>query len=480
MARRPVPAPLAALLAAVLVLGLAWALVNPAMQAPDENAHTGYVQSLADGPGLPGDPARQLFSTEQRDAALASNAEQTAAIREARPEWNPQAYDRWRQAQAALTAAQREDGGGPNPAASNPPAYYLLAAGAYKATASGDFFDRLLAARLVGLAWLLVTVVAVWLLAGEVLGRRRPLQLAAAAVAGMAPMMTFVSASVSPDGMMYALWSLALWLGVRVLKRGLTVPAGVALFAAVGLACCVKAQSYALVPGALAVLAVGLRRRRPIAAGPALGLAAASLLGFVLTAGVWYATARGLDRAAAAQVTGATGAGPVQLRELGSYLWQFYLPRLPFQQDFFPQDAGPRFFSVWLQGGWARFGWLEVRFGDPVYWVLGAVTAAVAAGAALALWRTRARLDLAVGLLLALVAGSLLAGLHWSEYRISVTGFNQGRYLLPLIGIAGLAVAQALTLLPAHRRAAGAAVVLAGLFALQIFSLALVAERFYA
>jgi len=477
-ARRRVPAPLAALLGAVLILGLAWTLVTPAMQAPDENAHMGYVQSLADGPGLPGDGGRQLFSTEQFGAAAASNADQTAAVPETKPEWNPVEYERWRAAQAAITPAQRSDGGGPNPASSNPPAYYLLGAGAF-AAAPGDFFDRMLAARLVSLAWLLVTVVAVWLLVGEVVGRQRPLQLAGAGLAGMAPMMTFISTSVSPDAMIYALWSLALWLGVRVLKRGLTAPGGAALFAAVGLACCVKAPSYALVPGALAVLAIGLWRLRP-PARRALGLAAASLGGFVLTAGVWYAVARSLDRAAAAQIVGATAAGPVSLRELASYVWQFYLPRLPFQQDYFPGTAGPRFYTVWVQGAWARFGWLEVKFAEPVYWLLSAISAAVAGAAAWGLWRGRRELDLAVGLFLALVAGALLAGLHWSEYRISASGFNQGRYLLPLIGIAALALAQALRLLPARRRAAGAAGVLCGLFALQIFSLALVAERFYA
>ena len=47
-------------------------------------------------------------------------------------------------------------------------------------------------------------------------------------------MMTFVSASVSPDSMLYALWTLALWLGVRILRRGLTAAAGAALFAARG------------------------------------------------------------------------------------------------------------------------------------------------------------------------------------------------------------------------------------------------------
>ena len=80
-------------------------------------------------------------------------------------------------------------------------------------------------------------------------------------------MMTFLSASVTPDAMMFALWSLVLWLGVRILRRGLTWPLALALFALAGAAGCVKATSYALIPAALFVLAVGLWRLRPRRAG---------------------------------------------------------------------------------------------------------------------------------------------------------------------------------------------------------------------
>src|SRR4051794_25552206 len=73
--RLRVPAPLAALLAAVFLLGVVWALITPAFQAPDENSHFGYLQSLADASELPGDLSRPLFSTEQRLAATASGAD---------------------------------------------------------------------------------------------------------------------------------------------------------------------------------------------------------------------------------------------------------------------------------------------------------------------------------------------------------------------------------------------------------------------
>ena len=59
-------------------------------------------------------------------------------------------------------------------------------------------------------------------------------------------------------------------------------------------------------------------------------------------------------------------------------------------------------------------------------------------------------------------------------------GFNQGRYLFPLLGLAGLAVAQALRVLAPRHRPLGVAVVLGGLFTVQLLSLGLVLTRYYA
>src|SRR4051794_1141065 len=55
-----VPGALAALLGVAAVIGLAWALVSPALQTPDENSHAAYVQSLGTRFALPGDAHRQM------------------------------------------------------------------------------------------------------------------------------------------------------------------------------------------------------------------------------------------------------------------------------------------------------------------------------------------------------------------------------------------------------------------------------------
>jgi len=481
------PRPLAALLGAVAVVGVAWALLLPPWQSPDENSHFGYAQTLAERFELPGDEDRPIFSTEQNLAQNRSNSDQTAAQPATKPEWSEQAYERWQQAERRLGRSARSDGGGPNPAATNPPLYYLYGAPAYLAATGGDIFDRLYLMRLWSVVLLLVTTCAAWLVAGELFGRERPLQLVAAGVAGLQPMVAFLSSSVTPDALLFAIWSLSFWLGVRIIKRGLRAPDAVALLLVVGLGVVTKATSYALLPAALLVLAVGVARLGSARRRSAVAMASLALLAFVAPAGTWIATAAVLDRPAVNEIATAPGRSSPTLtnfnvRELGSYMWQFYLPRLPFQKRFEGMEELPAY-NVWLKGGWARFGWLEVKFPEAVYVVLAGLTLALLGGAAWALARARRRIDWPLAAFFTITVLGLLAGLHWTEFRLLVSGqgpFNQGRYLLPLISLMGVATAATVSLLPARRRLTGVAVVLGGLFVLQAFSMALVAGRFYA
>jgi 4-amino-4-deoxy-L-arabinose transferase-like glycosyltransferase len=331
---------------------------------------------------------------------------------------------------------------------------------------------------------MLLTVTGVWLLAGEAFGRDRLLQVAAAGTATLAPMIGFVSGSVNPDAMLYAAWSIALWLGVRLLRRGASPGRAAALLGAVGVACVVKATSYALVPAALLALGVALwrggrlsLRRRAVTAG-------AAAVGILATLGVWIGVAHALHRAAAAQVGEVSNgaAATLNVREIASYLWQFYLPRLPFQKPFpLPSTTLPAY-DIWFKQAWGSFGWLEVKFPPAVYVVLLIASVSVAAAAVVGLWRARRRLDPAVLAFLTLAGLVLLAGLHWTEYRYlagRLGPFNSGRYLLPMIGVPGLLVAQAARMLRPARRPAAVAAFLGCMFVLDVASLLRVLERFY-
>jgi 4-amino-4-deoxy-L-arabinose transferase-like glycosyltransferase len=485
-----VPRPLTLLLVAVAVLGVSWALLLPPGQAPDEPAHIGYAQVLAEDFRLPDEKPGPTFSREQELASLYANVYQTAQVLLTKPEWSKVAYEDWQRADAKLPKSSRGDAGhatsrGANPARANPPFYYLWEAIPYRLAEGGDFFDRLYLMRIWSVVLLLVSTAATWLLIGELAGRRPALQLAGATVVGFQPMAVFVSSSVNPDASLIACFALAFWLGARVLRRGLTLRDGVALGAVTALAIVTKGTGYALVPGVAIVLGVALWRLRP---WPRSALIAAGASGLALAVPVvaWLALARALDRAAVNKVPGTGGGGAAVASaphvSLIDYLWQFYLPKLPFQGNV-PAIPKLPVYDIWLKTGWGAFGWLEVRFPNAVYVVLALVTAALLAGAVWVLVRRRRRDDLALVAFFAVVALALLAGLHWIEYRtIDTEGkiFNQGRYLLPLLPLLGAAAAASLTLVPAARRMAATGLLIGAAFVLQAFSLALIVGRFYA
>jgi len=485
---RAVPAPLAALLGVVLLLGVAWALVVPPFQVPDEAVHVQYTQSIVARGELPG-KGRGVLSTQEGFALVTA---QNGGIRNnmfPKPEWSERAFHRWERQARDLPD---DDGGAYFPQSENPPLYYLYEAIPYVAAGGGSFFDRMHAMRLWSALLLLVTTTGAWLLAGEVFGRDRVLQLATAGLVGLQPMVTFISAGVNPDAGIVAFWTVAFWLGARVLRRGLTLRDGVALGLVVGLAVTEKATSWALVPAALLAAVVGWRRvraRGDAGAGRALG---ATLAAFALPAGAWVVTAAALGRGVTNHAPDRAGVSTPSLtslhslREFASYVWQYYLPKLPFQDRYAPLLGDTsRFYTTWHETGWAAFGWLEVRLPDWAYSVLGIASALAILGGVAAIVRAdrRRRADPAtVGFLLLAALGLMLA-LHWVDYTyltIARHAVEQGRYILPLVAIGGLAVAGSVSLLRRRWRAPAVGILIAGLLTLQLASLAVTAERYFA
>jgi 4-amino-4-deoxy-L-arabinose transferase-like glycosyltransferase len=306
----------------------------------------------------------------------------------------------------------------------------------------------------------------------------------AAGVPALLPMVPFISAEAGPDGMLYGLWALALWLGVRIIRRGPDLGSGIALGTVVGAACVTKTTSYALLPAmAIAVAVAAWRHRGDRSPGQLAVWGLAGVAPLIVFLGGWALLARSLDRPAVSQLTGATvDAGGTNWRQLASYLWQYYLPRLPGQEPFKFNQTGYPAFQIWIKQGWAAFGWLEVRFSDAVYRVLAILTLIAGAGAAAAVVRAWRRIDWAVAAYLATAAGALLAGLHWTDYRFIEGGnaFIQGRYLFPILPILAVGLAAAIGLARGRGRAWLAGGVLAFLFAFHVAALGLVVDRFYA
>jgi hypothetical protein len=244
-----------------------------------------------------------------------------------------------------------------------------------------------------------------------------------------------------------------------------------------------KATSFALLPGFLLVVAVGLwRARRPLSLRRVAGPLVAGAIPLLAIGGTWFAIAHSLHRPAAAQISGAARAGDIDWLDFAGYLWQYYLPALPGMHRFPFSPSGYPLFQVWMKTAWAAFGWLEVRFPVNVYRALSLITTAVFAGGALALWRARRGVDLAVVAFLAVAVVAQLAGLHWTDYHFLRDGnaFMQGRYLFPILPVAAIALAGAVSLLRDGSRHFAAGAAIGGLFAFHVACVGLVVARFYA
>jgi len=485
--RRDIPAPLIALLAVVALFGVSWALLNPPWQAPDEDVHFSYVQTLGEQHRLPTGPGPSL-SSAQVDAMRAINNDPIVFFPFAKPEWSRRAYEQW----TRRTRDQRQDDGGGNSTASGyPPAFYLSLVPAYALAGSSNVITHLYAARLMAVLWLLVTTTAAWLLIGELFGRRRELQLVGAAAVGLWPMIDFLSAAVNPDSMLYATWGLTMWLGTRIIRRGLSVGQAAGFGACVGLALLVKATSIALVPAAAFVVLLGvvrLLRQRELRRALLTGVVAVGV--FVLLVGAWKLEVASQSRPAYGQAAGAA-TGVRDLREFASYVWQYYLPQLPFQNHVrFSNETVSSYpaFGVWIATGWAAYGWVTVYFPFWVYTVFLAITVLIGLGAMAASLRALRRnrrspvlrsTALPVAVFFALATGALVLGLHLAEYQLH-TPINQGRYLFPLAGLAAAALVAALTQLPQRVRMQAIGAVLGLLLVWQLFSLGLMASRYYA
>lgn len=478
--RRTPPRPLGGLLVVVLLVGLSWALIVPPWQSPDELAHFAYAQSLAESFALPASAGRPQDSSDLAVADGAVGASRTAFFpRFAPPDWSPGGQAAYLAQATGGHPPSRTDGGGPSTASGNPPLYYLYAAVGSLIDHGGTAFGRLYTMRILGVLLLLVSTVGAWLLAGEVFARRRLPQLVCAATAGLLPMAAFMSTNINPDALLMTTWTCVFWLGARVINRRAPARDVAALCAATAAAVLTKATSYALVlPVVLAILAGWWRQEGPQRRPTALRLLLCLLVLAVPVIG-WVAVAHSLGGTSITSVS--SGGHPFNVRQFLSYVWQFYLPRLPFLTPFRTTPGLP-VYDIWGHGVTGVFGWADIDLPLWLYPVAGWVFAGVGVTILALLTRLRDRRALTLLAFFGLSLVALLGLLHITEYRVLIAGggqFLQGRYLLPVVALLGLVLGLIVSCVPMRFRALAGSLVLTGLLALQAISLATIVKAYY-
>jgi 4-amino-4-deoxy-L-arabinose transferase-like glycosyltransferase len=474
----------------LLVVGalqsLAWDVSLPAFQGPDESAHFGYVQHLAETGQIPSSSGPASSSSTEAASALGElNLEALVGNLTAKPAWTPADLALWHRVERSLPHGAATDGSGPNPIAKNPPLYYGIMAIPYRLLLWLPLLKRMFLMRLFSSLFYLATIALTWLIAGELFGRVRWKQTLAAGAVALQPKLAFMSALINADTLLIMLTTAFLLAALRLVRRGPTI--GRVLAASVLAAATSLTQGRGLVT--IPVLAVALLatwiRYRPSARVTLSGAGAAA--GTLVTAFLAY-LAFGHSSGSASLYGGQVSevnTGPFNFRQFLSSIYQFYFPRLPGMHPRLGPAYGYR--QVFIETFYGTFASLEVVFPQRASEVLQALSAIglVGLGAACVVnWRRLVRAWPTVLVLLTLFVVTM-ALLHYTSYRALLGNGRTdplitGRYLLPMVSLFGVAIAFTVGSLP--RRVGpyvGASILSLGVL-LSLAGIGLTMARFYA
>jgi hypothetical protein len=438
-----------AALAGLVAFGVAagWALLTPPFDAPDEPEHFAYAESLAVSGNAPESSPGQLpaYSSRATVALDAVRVYSHVEQLEGRPPWDEQAEARWQAAMDRYPGSQSDGGGYLASTSTHAPAYYALTVPAHAAV--DDPFSQLFLMRLISALLGACTAALAFLTVRELVPRLEWAAVAAGLVVAFQPMFGFMSGALNNDNGVNAASALMIFLLVRGLRRGLTWRLGLALGATLVALPLMKGTGYALYPAAVVGIAGMLWRHHARADLRAYGALAGSAAGLYL---LWVSIAESFGRTTFTTPGGASPAGSggighkVVLHTTGylSYLWQVFLPPLPFMTDLH-RRSWP-FYDIYIERGWAAFGWYTFVFPG---WVYGVIVAGVIGAFLLCFvtaWRERLALR-ARGWEIAVLATALvgvIAGVEAAYFSTEPVENlpEQGRYaftaMVPLAAVA--------------------------------------------
>lgn len=422
-----------------------WALLTPPFQVPDEMMHVEYAAYLRHERALPNIYA----SDDERNFAEPLHDDYQSLIRvmpfsvEGRPSWS-RADDA--ELRKRLARPLPPDPRGARSAAGSEPLYYGLVALATWPASRLDAIDELYVMRLLSglLAGLTASLTTLFL--AEVFRRVSRAVLVGGLAVGGHPVVAFLGGGVNNDNLLLVMSSLLFLLLARGFRRGLTLRLALAIGITLGLGCLTKTRFlFLLPPSALGLLLLALRSQGALV--PRVARLATGLSVPVVAQLGWMYLAPRLVRVVG-ESTAQLGSGDTSLRGAASYVWQSYLPRLPFMSDDFPHWPQYVLWDVHVQGFIGRFGWFQYDFPTEVELLGAGVLAAIAGLAAWSLWRYRSNVRQRLGetVTYAAMATGLLVFLAIASYDYRArTSFNleQTRYLFPCLPLYGLAVALA-------------------------------------
>jgi len=435
------------LCAAVACLnGLAWSIVTPPFQVPDEPSHVAYVKELAEKGRLPAHSGS--FSYEEAVALADLHLTRVAE----HPQYQTIASQaQQRKLEEGLQLARESsiaggDYGGVS--ASQPPLYYALEVIPYSLGSGGTLLERIELMRILSAVMGGLTALFSFLFVRELLPRVRWAWAVGGLGVALVPLLGFMSGGVNPDAMLFAISAALFYCLARGFRRGLTRGGAIGLGAVTAIGLATKLNFLGLAPGALlGLIVLSVRSARSLGRAAYVSLAAALALALspalVYVIGHLASSAPALGIASKAlSISGVHGSVSGE----ASYIWQLYLPRLPGMHSDFGGLSSAR--ALWFNGYVGLYGWLDTTFPHWVYDFALIPALALVCLCARELVARRAALRahaaeltvycaIAVGLLVLIGADS------YTVFPKNNAEYGQARYLLPLLPLfgAGLALA---------------------------------------
>jgi hypothetical protein len=446
-ARIPTAGRVCALVA--IVNAACWSVITPPFLGLDEPDHFAYVQQLAEVERLP-DPHSGLTGYSQEEIVALRDLRQSEV--RFRPEGHLISTSiEQEELQRDLAAPlSRRGSGNVGVAASEPPLYYALETIPYGLGSGGSILDRLELMRLLSALLTGVTALFVFLFLREALPAVRWAWTVGGLGVALAPLLGYASSTVNPDALLFAVSAALFYCLARALRRGLTQGLAIAIGALIAAGFMTKLNFIGLVPGAVLGAIVAARREarssgirtyvRLLAPMLAIGFSPCAIYGIVnvLSNHSTFGFLSG-------SVTSATNGHRSLFSEL-SYMWEFYLPRLPGM----PNDFGEIFTTrqIWFRDAVGLYGWSDTVFPGWVY-TAALIPTGVIAGLcvrALALGRTalRARAgELAAYALMSFGLLVMIAAAGYLDFPERAAEFSDARYLLPMLALWGAVLALA-------------------------------------
>lgn len=251
------------LIVAAFFNALAWMILIPVWQYPDEQAHFAQVQDVAEFGRRPtGKVPNTSKEIELSEKILQTERDEFGNNKftyhpEYKISYSDNIFGPREQELLSLPKETRSDLV-KKEATFNPPAYYFLGSLAYKLASSGSLFTRVYAVRLVSLLIFIALIFTTYQIAKIVFTEKPIYQIALTALVAFKPMLVFASTGILPDPLTNLLFSLVILVCLKIITEGIKPKYLILTAVLVILGSLTRQQFFISAPISLAVIAYQL------------------------------------------------------------------------------------------------------------------------------------------------------------------------------------------------------------------------------